>query len=61
LSSAAGEPSTAQLGLFAAPAESTVRSADALRGRLDAIDVDETTPRQALELLAELKRLSTDS
>jgi hypothetical protein len=25
--------------------------------RLDAIDVDNTTPRQALELLAELKKL----
>ncbi len=32
--------------------------ADALHQRLRAIDVDETTPRQALELLAELKKLA---
>jgi hypothetical protein len=31
---------------------------DALVRRLKAIDVDDTTPRRALELLAELKRLA---
>ena len=61
LSSAAGGPSTAQLGLFAAPvgADGSKRG-DELLAKLDAIDVDNTTPRQALELLAELKKLSED-
>jgi DNA mismatch repair protein MutS len=39
-----------QLGLFQAPAD------DALRDRLRAIDVDRTTPLEALQLLADLKR-----
>jgi DNA mismatch repair protein MutS len=39
-----------QLGLFQAPAD------DALRDRLRALDVDRTTPIEALQLLAELKR-----
>jgi DNA mismatch repair protein MutS len=39
-----------QLGLFQAPAE------DALRERLRAVDVNRTTPLEALQLLAELKR-----
>jgi len=34
--------------------------ADGIRARLDAVNVDETTPRQALEILAELKKLSED-
>jgi DNA mismatch repair protein MutS len=58
LSTAAGGPSTAQLGLFATPLESGgTRGTDVL-ARLEAVDVDNTTPRQALELLAELKKLS---
>jgi DNA mismatch repair protein MutS len=58
LSTAAGGPSTAQLGLFATPLESGgMRGTDVL-ARLEAVDVDNTTPRQALELLAELKKLS---
>ncbi|HEU4695142.1 MAG TPA: DNA mismatch repair protein MutS [Vicinamibacterales bacterium] len=58
LSTAAGGPSTAQLGLFAtAPSSGDTRGADVL-ARLEALDVDDTTPRQALELLAELKKLS---
>jgi DNA mismatch repair protein MutS len=61
LSSAAGGPSTAQLGLFAAPVDtSSHKRGDEVLARLDAIDVDNTTPRQALEMLAELKRLSED-
>jgi hypothetical protein len=36
-------------------------SPDEIRDRLRAVDIDDTTPRQALELLAELKRLSTGS
>jgi DNA mismatch repair ATPase MutS len=54
--------------LFARPADSPtaveadlqVRQArrdNQVMTRLKAIDVDETTPRQALELLAELKKL----
>ena len=61
LSASAGGPSTAQLGLFATPVESTHPRADEVRSRLDAIDVDNTTPRQALELLVELKKLSQDT
>ena len=40
-----------QLGLFQAPVAD-----DVLRDRLRAIDVDQTTPLEALRLLAELKR-----
>jgi DNA mismatch repair protein MutS len=61
LSSAAGEPSTAQLGLFAAPLDTGSQRGDEVLTRLEAIDVDNTTPRQALELLAELKKLSQDT
>ena len=45
---------SAQLGLFAAPTDPH----DELASRLLSIDVDGTTPRQALELLAELRRLA---
>ena len=74
LSGAAGGPGTRQLGLFAVPdpagrpegrplREGATGSVEAdlqvgLRQRLKEIDVDETTPRQALELLAELKKLA---
>ena len=57
LSGAAGGPATAQLGLFAMPADGANKRADEVLSRLEAIDVDNTTPRQALELLAELKKL----
>jgi DNA mismatch repair protein MutS len=57
LSSAAGGPSTAQLGLFAAPIDTGSKRGDDVLARLEEIDVDNTTPRQALELLAELKKL----
>jgi DNA mismatch repair protein MutS len=46
-----------QLGLFAEG--STVDSE--IANRLRKIDVDDTTPRQALELLAELKKLADDT
>jgi len=55
-----GGPSTAQLGLFATPDEATHKRGDEVLSRLAAIDVDDTTPRQALELLAELRKLSQD-
>ncbi|HVZ19607.1 MAG TPA: DNA mismatch repair protein MutS [Vicinamibacterales bacterium] len=52
----AHEPSTRQLGLFA-PAEPADPRLQALAERLRTIDVDDTTPRQALELLAEIRKL----
>ena len=60
LSSAAGGPSNAQLGLFAAALDTSSKRGDEILAKLDTIDVDNTTPRQALELLAELKALSND-
>ena len=54
LSGAASDPQSPQLALFARPAEGD----NELMKRLKAVDVDETTPRQALELLAELKKLA---
>jgi DNA mismatch repair protein MutS len=60
LSGAAGDPRTSQLGLFAAPAEDPVRTVpdSPVIQRLKDLDVDDVTPRQALEMLAELKRLA---
>jgi DNA mismatch repair protein MutS len=70
LSGTAGDPESSQLGLFARPADSLERTANppqvaAITGeeheiarRLKATDVDDTTPRRALELLAELKQLA---
>ena len=61
LSGTVGDAQTDQLGLFARPAESgPYAEHDALAERLKAIDVDGITPRQALELLAELKKLAED-
>jgi DNA mismatch repair protein MutS len=58
LSGAGGNPGTAQLGLFAAALDTNPHERhDRVVQRLKDIDVDETTPRRALELLAELKRL----
>jgi DNA mismatch repair protein MutS len=61
LSTSPGDRRTPQLGLFAPPAEPLDRTPpqrdDELRNRLKEIDVDGTTPRGALELLAELKRI----
>ncbi|HET9359555.1 MAG TPA: DNA mismatch repair protein MutS [Vicinamibacterales bacterium] len=61
LSGAAGDPSTAQLGLFAARPEAAPGPDAGIRARLDAVNVEDTTPRQALEILAELKKLSEDT
>jgi DNA mismatch repair protein MutS len=62
LSGSAGDPRSSQLGLFAAPPELPAFAGDnEVRKRLEAIDVDETTPRRALEWLAELKRLAEDA
>jgi DNA mismatch repair protein MutS len=58
LSASAGDPTTSQLGLFAAaaaPPESEVEK------RLKAVDVNATTPLQALALLEALKRLAEDA
>ncbi len=55
LSGAAGDPKTNQLGLFAQPASDVDNE---IVRRLKQLDVDETTPRHALELLAELKTLA---
>jgi DNA mismatch repair protein MutS len=52
LSGSLGDLHTEQLGLFA------TRSDDEITRRLKAIDLDDTTPRQALELLAELRKLT---
>jgi DNA mismatch repair protein MutS len=54
LSASPGDVRTSQLGLFA-PRDNE------LTQRLQAIDIDDTTPRQALELLAELKKLADDT
>jgi DNA mismatch repair protein MutS len=59
LSGAAGDPETSQLGLFAAASE---RSSDGpLARRLKEVDVNATTPLQALALLEELKRMAEDA
>jgi DNA mismatch repair protein MutS len=59
LSGTAGDPRSDQPSLFAAPEgkESDVAETDAIARRLRDIDVDDITPRQALEMLAELKKL----
>ena len=68
LSGAASDPQSPQLALFARPADSLanveadlqvgLRERDnELAKRLRDVDIDDTTPRRALELLAELKKL----
>jgi DNA mismatch repair protein MutS len=54
LSGAASDPQTRQLGLFAA----ADRGPDPLRERISAIDINTTTPLQALSLLEELTKLA---
>ena len=52
---------TRQLGLFAARLDSAPPTRDdEIARRLKAVDVDDTTPRQALELLADLKKLAQE-
>ena len=62
LSGAGAGPDTQQLGLFAAPsldaAPAAPPAAHALVRRLQEVTIDDTTPRRALELLAELKALA---
>lgn len=57
LSRTASDRGEGQLGLFTRP-EAVDDAARDVLARLAAIDVDETTPRQALELLADLKRVA---
>ena len=63
LSGTRGGPETQQMGLFATPAEPDAASvaADELMRRVRELQIDETTPRQALEILAQLKELSAKS
>jgi DNA mismatch repair protein MutS len=61
LSRSPDEPSTAQLGLFAGPLDATAPAGHhEISKRLKEVDVDDITPRRALELLAELKKLVED-
>ncbi|MBF8299760.1 MAG: mismatch repair protein MutS [Acidobacteria bacterium] len=73
LSGAPGDPKSSQLGLFSKPTDASLDTAsvgpldfardrrdDAIVRRLKDLDVDGTPPRQALELLAELKKLAED-
>jgi DNA mismatch repair protein MutS len=55
LSGAPGDPETHQLALFG-PAAPSARDNELVQ-RLKALDVDDITPRRALELLAELKKI----
>jgi DNA mismatch repair protein MutS len=57
LSGSSDDPPTPQLTLFA---EGSSCVDNEIANRLRDIDVDNTTPRQALELLAELKKLAGD-
>jgi len=61
LSGAPGDPRTAQLGLFANPSAGDGARDNDIARRLQALNVDETTPRQALELLAELKKIADNT
>jgi len=62
LSGTAGDRPTDQLGLFAAPGtdERSGGAHEVITRRLKDVDVDDITPRQALELLAELKTLAEE-
>jgi DNA mismatch repair protein MutS len=70
LSGSAGDPEGNQLGLFARPADSvetpstrrvpSPTDADMIMRRLRETDLDDTTPRRALELLAELKQMADE-
>jgi DNA mismatch repair protein MutS len=67
LSGAPGDPGTLQLGLFARPAGDGLLDSgqpsreDEIRRRLRSLDVDGTTPRDALSLIAELKKLAEET
>jgi DNA mismatch repair protein MutS len=49
-----------ELPLFAAAAQAQEEQRDALRERLEALDIDALAPREALDLLYELKREASD-
>jgi DNA mismatch repair protein MutS len=61
LSGDAGDPGTRQLGLFAVPAEGASPRSREIAERLKSLEIDETTPRQALEVLADLKKLADET
>jgi DNA mismatch repair protein MutS len=69
LSGSPGDPSSRQLGLFVKPSDQTPAFLDKappprddeIARRLRALDVDGTTPREALQLIAELKKLAEDA
>jgi DNA mismatch repair protein MutS len=61
LSNAGGDPENRQLGLFASPTEITSPHHRAIVDRLKSLDLDETTPRQALDTLAALKKLADET
>jgi DNA mismatch repair protein MutS len=56
LSASGSGPPTSQLGLFAVSTDA--ETPNEITERLKIVDIDDTTPRQALALLAELKRLA---
>jgi DNA mismatch repair protein MutS len=58
LSDSPSKLQTSQLGLFAAPVDDG--RDNEVRRRLREVDVDDTTPREALELLAEIKKLAQE-
>ena len=75
LSGAPGDPRASQLALFARPTDASLDTTSvgmeadlqprlaretAIAQRLQDLDVDDTTPRRALELLAELKKLADE-
>jgi len=57
LSGSAGDARSPQLALFAQESAGD----NEIANRLRAVDIDDTTPRQALELLAELKKRAEDA
>jgi DNA mismatch repair protein MutS len=61
LSNAGGDPENRQLGLFASPTEIASPHHRAIVDRLKSLDLDETTPRQALDTLAALKKLADET
>jgi DNA mismatch repair protein MutS len=66
LTGAPSDADTRQLGLFAVPSETPLDTASSTRDdgivrRLRGVDLDNITPRQALDLLAELKKLTDES
>jgi DNA mismatch repair protein MutS len=61
LSGDGGDPGTRQLGLFAAPVDASSPRQREIAERLKSLEIDETTPRQALEMLADLKKLADET